>query len=276
MDRQQWLTSAEAARVLRVSTASIKRWADEGVLTCERTMGHHRRFSRTTVEEFKKRHGGLVQSPLRAQQSTAQGLGELLGSTSVHALTSWLMGWRAELGSWVAVAQRLEEVVALLHERQVHGAVGWLDGRLAVQGLQRALFHVVDGMPVGPHAPCALLAAAEVDDATWMLCLAELCLREMGWQTLWAGGRVPAAVVACAGHDHVVDAVVLTASIHVRNTEALHAQARLVDRACRIHNRPLVLLGKGSWPAELPHGRRAHAVTDVPQLLQAHPRKVGG
>ena len=38
------LTSREAARVLGVSEASVKRWADSGLLPMEKTAGGHRRF----------------------------------------------------------------------------------------------------------------------------------------------------------------------------------------------------------------------------------------
>ena len=44
-----------------------------------------------------------------------------------------------------------------------------------------------DALPVGERGPVCLLACAEGDDHTLGLSLAELCLREAGWATLWAG-----------------------------------------------------------------------------------------
>ncbi|MBV9958343.1 MAG: helix-turn-helix domain-containing protein, partial [Acidobacteria bacterium] len=38
------LTSSEAARLLGVSEASVKRWADSGLLPALKTAGGHRRF----------------------------------------------------------------------------------------------------------------------------------------------------------------------------------------------------------------------------------------
>ncbi len=50
----QYLTTRAAAAFLGVGTTSVKRWADEGVLECERTRGGHRRFRRAELERFKR------------------------------------------------------------------------------------------------------------------------------------------------------------------------------------------------------------------------------
>lgn len=47
------LTSSEAARLLGVSEASIKRWADSGLLTTVKTAGGHRRFRPEDIALFK-------------------------------------------------------------------------------------------------------------------------------------------------------------------------------------------------------------------------------
>ena len=49
------LTTREAARYLGVGTTSVKRWADEGLLRCERTAGGHRRFRLSEIERFRQR-----------------------------------------------------------------------------------------------------------------------------------------------------------------------------------------------------------------------------
>ena len=48
------LTSKEAARLLGVSEASVKRWADGGLLPAERTVGGHRRFRPEAVAAFRR------------------------------------------------------------------------------------------------------------------------------------------------------------------------------------------------------------------------------
>ena len=51
-DRQLVFTSSQAARYLGVSLATIRRWADAGHLSCYRTPGAQRRFSREQLDGF--------------------------------------------------------------------------------------------------------------------------------------------------------------------------------------------------------------------------------
>jgi excisionase family DNA binding protein len=51
-DRQLVFTSSQAARYLGVSLATVRRWADAGHLTCYRTPGGQRRFSREQLDSF--------------------------------------------------------------------------------------------------------------------------------------------------------------------------------------------------------------------------------
>jgi excisionase family DNA binding protein len=51
-DRQLVFTSSQAARYLGVSLATIRRWADAGHLSCYRTPGGQRRFSREQLDNF--------------------------------------------------------------------------------------------------------------------------------------------------------------------------------------------------------------------------------
>lgn len=48
------LTSKEAARLLGVSEASVKRWADSGLLPAEKTVGGHRRFRPEDVAAIQR------------------------------------------------------------------------------------------------------------------------------------------------------------------------------------------------------------------------------
>jgi excisionase family DNA binding protein len=51
-ERRLVFTSSEAARYLGVSLATIRRWTDAGHISCYRTPGGQRRFSRTQLDEF--------------------------------------------------------------------------------------------------------------------------------------------------------------------------------------------------------------------------------
>jgi excisionase family DNA binding protein len=50
------MNSEEAARVLGVNVSSIKRWTDEGKLTCIKTAGGHRKFQMKHLADFLERN----------------------------------------------------------------------------------------------------------------------------------------------------------------------------------------------------------------------------
>jgi excisionase family DNA binding protein len=45
-------TSSQAARYLGVSLATVRRWTDAGHISCYRTPGGQRRFSRDQLDDF--------------------------------------------------------------------------------------------------------------------------------------------------------------------------------------------------------------------------------
>jgi excisionase family DNA binding protein len=51
-DQQLVFTSSQAAVYLGISLATIRRWTDAGHISCYRTPGGQRRFSRVQLEDF--------------------------------------------------------------------------------------------------------------------------------------------------------------------------------------------------------------------------------
>jgi excisionase family DNA binding protein len=50
----QFLTRSEVAKLLGVSPNTVTRWAREGRLPCQVTLGGHHRFDRELVEQLRK------------------------------------------------------------------------------------------------------------------------------------------------------------------------------------------------------------------------------
>jgi len=60
----QFLTRSEVSKLLGVSPNTVTRWAREGRLPCQVTLGGHHRFDRELVEQLKKslyRAGGRTE-----------------------------------------------------------------------------------------------------------------------------------------------------------------------------------------------------------------------
>jgi len=54
------LTPAEVAALFRVDPKTVARWAKAGKLSCIRTLGGHRRFRESEVQELLAREAGVV------------------------------------------------------------------------------------------------------------------------------------------------------------------------------------------------------------------------
>jgi excisionase family DNA binding protein len=71
--RQLVFTSSQAARYLGVSLATIRRWTDAGHISCYRTPGGQRRFSRDQLDDFiasMHRDGPAIRSEIHAHSAS--------------------------------------------------------------------------------------------------------------------------------------------------------------------------------------------------------------
>ena len=267
------LSSTEAAALLGVSASSVKRWADDGVLSCVKTAGQHRRFARSTLERFRLQQAAMAND---GSPHDGAGLSEvdtwaelLVAQASSQVLEARLLAARGALGSWLRVAELLGAVLTEVGQRWQHGRITVLDEHLASERLQRALARMSEWLPVSPDAPHALLATAENDDHTLGLSLVELCLREQGWSALWAGRRTPMSEVAntLTHNRHEVRLVAVSASAASSDANTLAPQAVYLARICEAARIPLLLGGSGAWPQSLPGATIVRDLRSLPSLL---------
>ncbi len=245
------LTSAEVARLVGVGPTAVKRWADSGSLPCIRTAGGHRRFRSVDVQRFLARDQSL-------RDDWAEWIDVLLRDGDIYAVQAQLFGERARRGSWHDVAGALGELLTEIGRRWEAGTISILDEHVASAGLQRALTAVIESIPVDPAAPRCLLAAAEADDHTLGLSLVELCLREAGWRSEWAGARTPAATIADRVTRGDIAMVAMSASSATSDQTALKAIAEETSRACQASGVLLVMGGSGAWPDDMGRALRLH------------------
>jgi excisionase family DNA binding protein len=251
------LTSAEVARLTGVGPTAVKRWADSGALPCIRTAGGHRRFRREDVDRFLARSSGGDAGAIWNDW-----IDVLLHDVDTYAVQSLLFGERARRGAWHEVARHLGDLLTEVGRRWETGSLSVLDEHVASSALQRGITAVVDAMPLGPDAPRCLLAAAEPDEHTLGLSLAELCLREAGWRSEWVGARKPAGTVAERVERGDLAMVALSASQSMTDGAGLSRATDEVATACRAAGVVLVLGGGGAWPEAHPYARRFYDLRD--------------
>jgi excisionase family DNA binding protein len=248
------LTSAQVAELLGVTPATVKRWADSGLLPCDRTVGRHRRFDRDAIEAFRRsRSGAAAGAPSAAARAGAGIVDRALRGEGALALQAALLAERARLGSWARVFDALGPELEELGRRWVAGEIGIVEEHLASDRVARALARTAETMPVPPGAPTVLLAAAEGEEHLLGLRLATVVFLEAGWAPLWSGRATPTSEVLRQVEERAVDAVALSASV-VAPPPVLAAEVEGVGAACREAEIPLVVGGHGAWPDPPPYG----------------------
>jgi MerR family transcriptional regulator, light-induced transcriptional regulator len=134
--RAKNLTSREAARLLGVSEASIKRWADSGVLPTAKTAGGHRRFRPGDIARFK-RSGQSEETPrARKREGATRRPGR-------HIAEKETLSPEEEKALIEEVFRSLmdgqdEEVSALLVNLYLHGhTVAWIADKFLCPAMRR-------------------------------------------------------------------------------------------------------------------------------------------
>jgi excisionase family DNA binding protein len=247
-----YLTSKEIGKVLGVSPATVRRWADAGLLPSERTAGGHRRFSVAVAESLaRQQHVGgdsSLDAWVRLLVTAGPGL-------DVDAA---LLTERSRRSGWCAVAEHMGTVLIELGVRWQREVLEVVDEHLAAERLTRALARAADAMPAREGAPMAILATVEGEAHTLGLRLVEICVREHGWRTFFIGRDLPTEFLVRAVLEKRPAALAVSASV-AREAASLKSQAAQLEAACSRAGTALVVGGAGPWPEPLEYGTVARS-----------------
>lgn len=238
------LSPAEVCALAGIGPTTLKRWADAGVLAHVKTAGGHRRFPRSELERFLSSQTHLGRETV---SETNPWIETLLRRPS-HEVEAELLFARSRLGSWYEVAQELGGVLREVGERWVRGELSILDEHILTERLSRGLARIGEALPSGSGSPRALLASLEGDAHTLGLGLAELCLRELGWTTLWAGSRTPVLELRKFTDSMQLDLIALSASASSSDPVPLREACETLESDCAERGVVLALGGDGAWP----------------------------
>jgi excisionase family DNA binding protein len=259
---QELLTSTEVARLLGVGPTTVKRWTDAGVIRCIKTPGQHRRIPRSEVDRLLLHTDGAA-----ALNRVAEWIGLLTGDGGVHALQSELLMDRTRLGSWWKVGELVGNVIEEIGRGWEQGTISILEEHLASTRLGRALARVSEELPTASGAPRCLLVSALGDEHTLGLSLVELCLRELGMATRWAGARTPIAEIVAVLERREIEIVLVSASSASVHAPPLVEQTRALGEACRRAGAQLILGGRGGWPEAPLDALRYHTLGELHRAL---------
>ena len=256
------VTSTKAARLLGVSTSTLKRWADQGRLRFVLTAGGHRRFDRTELARFR--------TGMRDEVSDheARLLELLLFEPNAGAIQPALLEARNFLGSWWRTADMLGTVIAEIGNRWERGECDAPTEHFATHLLEQALAICGGMLPIPPATPYCLLANVEGDDHALGLSLLELSAREAGWATRWLGAATSTAILTNAIGDLRPAVVAVSASGFSDDAPAMAAHAAKISKASKDNGSLLAFGGNGAWPRRPSYGERLTSCGEFVAILR--------
>ena len=197
------LTTKDVARLLLVSEATVKRWADDGLLLPKKTVGGHRRFSIQSIARLRREQGiaPAGESPTkRARKKMVPGKPPSAKTFSELLLS----GNEAEATAQLIDAYLQNHALANLFDTTITNAmhrVGdlWFNGaitiadehlatRVMLSALQKVRSIVVPEQSTGLKAVCC---GIEGDLHELPIHLAEMIFESEGWDISNLGPNTP-------------------------------------------------------------------------------------
>lgn len=194
------LTTKEVARLLQVSEATVKRWADDGLLHSSKTAGGHRRFSTQSIASLRREKGigtGPVlpppkkgralslSSPVRLTELLLQGEEKEAAALLIHA---YMEGQSLVAMFDKTITEAMHEVGELWFGGTITIADEHLASRIVLSALQRLRSVVVPAEPTGMKAICC---GIDGDLHELPVHLAEVILETEGWDARNLGPNTP-------------------------------------------------------------------------------------
>ena len=213
--QKSYLSTAEVSRLFGVTETTVKRWADEGTLRCQKTPGGHRKFEIRQVVEFAEKNdfdpvgalefsddddlGPRIQTavlersyPILVEAYIRRALDP--GADRLFPYLSYLYQHRIQL--WEIHDLVIRPALQELGER-------WVRGELCISQEHEASYSTLDALarlqcqirikpPTGQSVVCATLG--EELHEIGLRCAAYLFASE-GWETHYLGSRIPAQSV---------------------------------------------------------------------------------
>lgn len=197
------LTTKEVARLLHISEATVKRWAETGALQSEKTLGGHRRFSIQSIARLRRDQNlGLEKQSRPTRAGRKETTSPVIEPSEYLELL--LLGQEVEAGAMLIDAylhhhslpsifdHTITEAMHGVGELWFRGDISVADEHLATQmvlsGLEKLRGVVVPEDQTGLRAICC---GIEGDLHELPVHLAEIILESEGWDVINLGPNTP-------------------------------------------------------------------------------------
>ncbi len=252
------LTTKDVARLCNVSDATVKRWAESGLIKSERTTGGHRRFRADEVARFQKESKlGVKRRPGDESVVTAATRRrvnkDLSDSDLFHSLVN---GKEEEVANLLIKDLLAGASLSSIFDESVSGSMRrigelWFEGKLSVAhehlATRAALCAVHKLRSVTPvEDSCRKLMfcfAIEGDFHELSSHLVQMVFESEGWEVMNFGSNTPLFSVADEVIHHCPDLICISSTI-MSDVERLSRDYDSFRKRIRTRNLPIVLGGR--------------------------------
>ena len=252
---ETYLKTSQVAEALGVSVSSIKRWVDSGALEASRTMGKHRLVPLSSALQFARREqlpiDGLLalsepvdSSPI--DDRLCDRLLDLLKAGDERGVHGLIVGAHQTGSGAVELADRL------IRPTMERIGQGWFLGQWDIYEEHQATSLIVSTLAginsarilaTTPLHPLALGASPAGDSYSLPRLLAEMVVREAGWDVRNLGGDLPLRSLAIATRKYRPRLIFLSASRIDDRAQFINDYAYFYEAASQV-NAAVVLGGR--------------------------------
>jgi methanogenic corrinoid protein MtbC1 len=277
---KELVSPKQVARAIGVSESSLKRWCDSGLIQSFRTAGGHRKLSVSSVLEFLKTSGHQIVNPALLGLPSTVGHGERTITAARSRMRDTLVSgdeaasWQIILDLYLAknrISVICDDVIAPafaeIGELWDCGDVEVYQERRSCEISLRILHGLRAALPAIPtDAPAAFGGTLDGDPYTLSTTMAELVLRDNGWNAVSLGNMLPVATLKSAIEANPPKLFWLSVC-HIRDEETLVTEIQDLFEVATHHNVAFVVGGRVLTEA---HRRRLkyHMFCDTMQHLE--------
>lgn len=193
------LTTKDVARLLNISEATVKRWAESGALPSEKTVGGHRRFSIQSIARMRRDQKTEVTSVQSGKRSVSKPLIEtgtflelILGGREIEAAAALIDAYLHHHTLPSIFDTTVTEAMHEVGELWFRGEIGVAEEHLATQVVLNAIDRLRNVVMLADHTGLkAICCGIEGDLHELPIHLAEVILESEGWEVLNLGPNTP-------------------------------------------------------------------------------------
>ena len=198
------LSPKQVARAIGVSESSLKRWVDQGLIQAVRTAGGHRKLALEDVLKFLRENDHPIIAPELLQLPAASPQSEIGLRRGSERLLEALLAGNEELARQVVFDLYLaKHSVATIFDQVFANALRSIGDKWSCQEIDvyqerrsceialRVLYELRRAIPQ-PDSRCSAIGGTMHGDQTTIpTIMAELVLRDAGWQAMSLGTSLP-------------------------------------------------------------------------------------